>query len=83
MFDKCPGADIFRTPTLKIKKCPHCASEIEIFSNERAAKCSACGLMIYNDIQSCIQWCRYAKECLGEKEYNRLIKEKPEKPDSS
>lgn len=73
MFDRCPGAARIRTPTLEIRPCPQCGEEIEIFSNDRVVACSACGCEIYNDIQSCIRWCRYARECVGDEVYERLM----------
>ena len=78
MFDKCPGAANMRTPTLKIKVCPECGEEVEIFSIDVKVKCSKCGFVVYNNIESCIQWCLYAKECVGEELYNRMKR----KPDS-
>ena len=77
-FDKCPGADFIRTPTLEIKKCPQCGKEVEIFSNEMQVKCRNCGFTIYNDLESCVQWCCYARECVGDELYKRL--KKKEKP---
>ncbi|HUW86571.1 MAG TPA: hypothetical protein VMV55_06810 [Methanoregula sp.] len=32
--------------------------------------------MVCNDIESCIQWCRYAKECVGEEMNRRLMEQK-------
>jgi NADH pyrophosphatase NudC (nudix superfamily) len=65
MLDHCP---VPRTcgPPLTIKKCPQCGEEVELFSNDISVKCSDCGFVVYNDIESCIQWCRHAKECVGE-----------------
>jgi len=74
MFDECPGAANIRTPTLEIKKCPQCGEEVEIFSNEMQVECGNCGLTIYNDLESCVQWCKYAKECVGEELYKKLMK---------
>jgi len=37
-------------------------------------ECSNCGLTIYNDLESCVQWCKYAKECVGEELYKKLMK---------
>lgn len=73
MYDRCPGAAGVRTPTLTIKKCPSCGEEIEVFSNDISVTCSKCGFKVYNDIASCVQSCRYAKECVGEELYNRLM----------
>jgi len=73
MFESCPGAAQFtRTPTLKMKRCPECGADVEIFSTELKVNCDKCGFTIYNDLESCIQWCKYAKECVGEETYNQL-----------
>lgn len=76
MPDHCPGAANLRTPTLAIKKCPQCGEDVELFSNDISVKCS-CGFVVYNDIESCIQWCKHAKECVGEAMYNKLVERKP------
>ncbi|MDP3565125.1 MAG: hypothetical protein Q8R70_11620 [Methanoregula sp.] len=75
MPDHCPGAANLRTPTLAIKKCPQCGEEVELFSNDISVKCG-CGFVVYNDIASCVQWCKYAKECVGEEMYKRLMAQK-------
>lgn len=74
MFDKCPGAAGMRTPTLKIKNCPECGGEVEVFSTDIKVKCRNCGFTVYDEIESCIQWCRYAVDCVGEELYNKLKK---------
>lgn len=74
MRDKCSGAANIRTPTLKIKKCPECDADIEVFSTDLELKCGKCGFIIYNELESCIQWCKYAKKCVGEEVYQRLKK---------
>jgi len=76
MLDRCPGAANLRTPTLTIKKCPRCGEEVEVFSTDIKVACGKCGLVIYNDLLSCIQWCRYARECVGEETYQRLMLKK-------
>jgi ribosomal protein S27AE len=71
----CPGAaNISGTPTLKIKKCPECGSEVELFSTDVQRACEKCGFVVYNDIQSCIKWCSKARECVGDEKYEELIK---------
>lgn len=75
MVDQCPGAANIRMPRLEIKNCPKCGEEIEIFTNEASAKCSKCGLVVYNDLLSCVQWCEYAKECVGEETYERVMQQ--------
>jgi hypothetical protein len=76
MLDHCPGAANLRTPTLTIRKCPQCGEVVEVFSNDPAVKCSSCGFVVYNDMESCIQWCRHARECLGDEVYGKLVREK-------
>ena len=72
MFDHCPGTANLRTPTLSIKKCPHCGEEVEVFSNDVKVTCTSCGFVIWNDITSCVRWCKYARECVGEEMYRKL-----------
>ena len=52
--------------------CPECGTEIEIFSNDSTVDCEKCGFTAYNDQQSCIDWCKYARECFGEEVYDKL-----------
>lgn len=63
---KCPGTD---ARFLKVEeiKC-RCGNTVEVFSDEPGAKCRKCGKCVYKKMPSCIDWCRYAKECLGEKD---------------
>jgi ribosomal protein S27AE len=69
----CPGAsNLWGTPTLAIKKCPECGSEVEIFSSDVKVRCQKCGFVVFNDIQSCIEWCKYAEKCLGGPLYKQL-----------
>ncbi|MDG6257886.1 MAG: hypothetical protein QCH35_09875 [Methanomicrobiaceae archaeon] len=72
MFSRCPGAANLRTPTLTIKTCPQCGAEVEIFSNDITVTCGTCGFVIYNDVNSCIKWCRYAEQCVGPELYRKL-----------
>jgi len=76
MFNKCPGAANIRTPTLSLKACPECGEEVEVFSTDLSVKCGKCGFIIYNNLESCIQWCKYAEVCVGPEVYERLRKEK-------
>jgi protein-arginine kinase activator protein McsA len=73
MFDRCPGTARIRTPTLEVRACPQCGAEVETFSNDRVVSCGECGCQVYNDLQSCVKWCRYARECVGEEMYRRLV----------
>ena len=72
MVFECPGTANLRTPTIKIKKCPKCGAEVEIFSTDMKAKCDNCGTEVFDDLQSCIQWCQYAEKCLGDELYKKM-----------
>ena len=72
---KCPGTCNNETPQLQIRTCPECGAEIEMFSIDMKADCPECGFTVYNDIQSCIQWCTHAEECIGAELYRKLIRD--------
>jgi hypothetical protein len=72
LMDSCQGKP--RTPTLHEKTCPQCGSIIEIFSIETEVACENCGFVAYNDTLSCVQWCEYARKCVGDEMYEHLMK---------
>ena len=76
MLGRCPGSANLRTPTLSIKKCPVCGEDVEVFSSDTKVACDKCGFVIYNNIDSCIRWCKYARECFGEEMYGRFAGKK-------
>ena len=57
---------------MAIKKCPECGADVEVFSSDVKVKCRNCGFVVFNDIQSCIEWCKHAEKCLGEPLYKQL-----------
>ena len=61
------------TPTIMEKTCPRCGHEIEMFSIDTQQVCEHCGFVAYNDSLSCVQWCPYAKQCVGEEMYNHMM----------
>ena len=68
----CPGAAALKgAQELKIKICPECGWEIEIFSRDTRVKCE-CGFVAFNDSQKCIQWCVYARKCVGDEIYEKF-----------
>jgi len=74
MINECPGAAFLKgAQELRIKICPECSGEIEIFSRDSHAECQ-CGFIAYNDSQSCIKWCAYASKCVGDEIYENFIK---------
>jgi hypothetical protein len=72
MLKYCPGS-LRGTPSLETKICPVCGGEIDIFSIETHAACEKCGFIAYNDTQNCLNWCKYAKDCVGEEIYTRFM----------
>lgn len=77
MISNCPGAQSFKQPKPEIIKCPSCAVEVEIWTDEVQATCKKCkNKVIRPEGQSCLDWCKYAKECVGEKNYSKYIKNK-------
>ena len=70
----CPGAARVKgTPEIIEKICPECGREIEMFTSDAYAQCE-CGFIAYNDAQSCIKWCKFAEECVGEEIYEQFMK---------
>ena len=61
-------------PKLKIldKVCPNCGAEIEMFSIDTEARCEKCGFVVYNDALNCVQWCKYAKKCVGDEMFDQM-----------
>ena len=62
-----------RTPTLHEKICPVCGEIIEIFSIDTQVACEKCGFVAYNDTLSCVQWCEYARKCVGDEMYEKMM----------
>jgi predicted Zn-ribbon and HTH transcriptional regulator len=72
MIFKCPGQDD-RNLKAEIVRCPDCGYEVEIFSDELKIKCPRCkGLICRILLPSCIDWCKYARECLGEVKWKMM-----------
>lgn len=71
--EKCPGSSNILMPTIKLKTCPECGGEVEVVSTDMQTNCPDCGFTTYNNVVSCVQWCAFAKECLGEQLYERLL----------
>ena len=62
-----------RTPTIIEKICPQCGHEIELFSIDTQMPCEHCGFVAYNDTLSCVQWCKQARQCVGEEMYEYML----------
>lgn len=71
IMDGCQGKP--RTPTIEEKICPNCDSTIEVFSTDTEVACENCGFVVYNDALSCVQWCKYARQCVGDAMYEQMM----------
>jgi len=70
----CPGAKLLRQPKPEIFDCPSCGQEVEIWSDEIRGVCSSCGRTMFRDgAMSCLEWCKFARECVGEATYDRYM----------
>ena len=63
-----------KTPTIQEKICPQCGSLIEMFSIDTQMACEKFGFVAYNDTLSCVQWCEYARQCVGDEMYEHMMK---------
>lgn len=77
MLFKCPGSRSFSQPHPELIKCAFCGRELEIWSDEAKAACPHCKKTVFKEGgASCLDWCKYAKECVGENIYNKYAKNK-------
>jgi predicted RNA-binding Zn-ribbon protein involved in translation (DUF1610 family) len=71
----CPGAKFLRQPKPEIFACPSCGEEVEIWSDEIRGVCSNCGRTVFREgTMSCLEWCKFAQDCVGEATYDRYMK---------
>lgn len=73
----CPGAKMLRQPSPELFSCPRCGEEVEIWTDELKANCPKCGkTVVREDEGSCLDWCKFGKDCVGEETYSRYITRK-------
>ncbi|MEW6585520.1 MAG: C-GCAxxG-C-C family protein [Nitrospirota bacterium] len=76
-FDKCAWAETLRTPRLRVRECPGCGSEVEVFSMDFETKCDKCGHVEFNRLEERVYWCArncsYADECIGTELNYRIV----------
>jgi DNA-directed RNA polymerase subunit RPC12/RpoP len=66
----CPGSKLLRQPAPELFACPNCGTEVEIWSDEFKRACPSCRKMVLRPGgMSCLEWCRMAKQCVGEATY--------------
>ena len=72
MIFKCPGQDE-RNLKVEILKCSDCGYKVEIFSDEVKVHCPKCkGLVCRQRLPSCMDWCKFARDCIGEGRWKQL-----------
>ncbi len=77
MIFNCPGSEKFKQPAADMVKCPNCGEEVEIWSDEAKAICPKCkGAVARLENQSCLDWCKFARECVGSDIYDKYMKDK-------
>lgn len=87
-FKKCPGSMGFSQPKIEVVRCPRCGGDAEIWSDEADGKCRGCGRTVCRtSAASCLDWCKHARECLGDEAHAKYLalkarsrKESPEQP---
>lgn len=73
----CPGAKILKQPEPQDIKCPFCDYELEIWTDEIKVKCPHCQkIIIRKQTASCLDWCKYAKDCVGDTVYKNYLQNK-------
>ena len=58
--------------------CECCKEETQVHAvaidDEIQMTCEKCGFIAYNDTLSCVQWCQYARKCVGDEMYEVMMK---------
>jgi len=69
---KCPGQD-GRNIKAEELQCSECGYKVEIFSDEVKVSCPQChSLVCRQRLPSCVDWCKFARECVGEEKWIKL-----------
>ena len=69
---RCPGSMSFSQPKPEVLKCPDCDGEVEIWSDEATGTCPKCSKTVIRTMtQSCVDWCKFAKDCLGDEKFKK------------
>lgn len=77
MILECPGSGKFKHPHPEEIKCPSCGEALEIWTDEVQAKCPGCKKTVIREQgQSCLDWCKYARECVGDQAYSGYLMNK-------
>ncbi|MFH1868963.1 MAG: phosphohydrolase [Candidatus Omnitrophota bacterium] len=67
----------FRQPKPDNIRCPFCFFDVEIWSDEVKATCPKCKKTFMRESeQSCLDWCKFAKDCVGDSLYKKYLHNK-------
>src|SRR4030066_152981 len=73
----CPGSKLLRQPAPELFPCPNCGTEVEIWTDELKGICPSCKKAVFRDGgMSCLDWCKYGKECVGDAAYKSYMRDK-------
>ncbi|MEW6202403.1 MAG: phosphohydrolase [bacterium] len=79
MASQCPGQDP-RKITISVHPCPNCGYAVEFFSDEIRVKCPSCKTYVTKErLPTCIEWCKAARECIGEERWKALMEQMDKK----
>lgn len=71
---RCPGAERVRASFPDEVPCA-CGRKVEMWPDEGEARCAGCGRTVKRDMPpACIEWCAAARECVGDKLYERYLR---------
>lgn len=77
MIFSCSGSEKFKKPQPQNLKCPSCGEDAEIWTDEIETLCPKCNTKVARpQEQSCLDWCSYAKECVGAQKYTLYMHNK-------
>lgn len=69
----CPGSRKVKEPIPEYIPCPECGEEVEVWTHELMQPCPRCKTPVFRQTRpSCLDWCPFAKECVGPQIYHRL-----------
>lgn len=75
----CPGAERLRASFPDEISCV-CGEKVEMWPDEFGRRCTACGRTIERSAPpACIQWCAAARECVGDRLYEKYMQAREKK----
>ena len=70
----CPGAERLRNSFPDEIPCA-CGEKVEMWPDEFEIRCPACGRKVERTVPpACIEWCSAAKECVGDRLYDKFMR---------